>query len=123
VSPSADSTAVIALTTIGASADARALARTLVEERLAACINILPVMTSVYRWKSAVEEGLEQQLLIKTTSHRIEALRARLHELHSYDLPEFIVVPVSGGSAAYLEWVTECVKDSSERAQSREPKA
>jgi periplasmic divalent cation tolerance protein len=116
VRPTSDPTFVIALTTLDASADATSLARTLVDERLAACVNILPVMTSVYRWKSAVEEGREQQLLMKTTSDRIEALRVRLHQLHPYELPEFIVIPVSGGSAAYLEWVAECVRGDSEQA-------
>ena len=83
----ADSAIAIVLTTIGADADAAALARTLVEERLAACVNVLPPMTSFYRWKGAIEEDREQQLVIKTTPTRTVALEARLRELHPYELP------------------------------------
>jgi periplasmic divalent cation tolerance protein len=101
--------AVLVLTTIGGDADATAIARTLVGERLAACVNVLPTMTSVYRWKGSVEEDREQQLLMKTTPDRVAALEARLRELHPYELPEFLVVPASG-SAAYLLWVGESVQ-------------
>ena len=79
---------VLVLTTLGADADAAALARTLVEERLAACVNVLPTMTSIYRWKGTVDQEREQQLLIKTSAEQIEALAARLSELHPYELPE-----------------------------------
>jgi periplasmic divalent cation tolerance protein len=98
---------VIVLTTLAADADAASLARTLVEERLAACVNVLPAMTSVYRWKGAIEQDREQQLVIKTTGDRIAALEARIRELHAYDVPEFLVLPASGGSAAYLQWIAE----------------
>jgi periplasmic divalent cation tolerance protein len=101
--------AVIVLTTIGADADGQALARTLVEERLAACVNVLPVMTSVYRWKGQVEQDREQQLIIKTTPERVQALQSRLHELHTYELPEFLVIGAAAGSTAYLTWVRESV--------------
>ena len=96
----------IVLTTIGSETDALRLARTLVDERLAACVNVLPVMVSVYRWKGTVEQEREQQLLIKTTAGRVEALAARLRELHPYELPEFIVLDASA-SAAYGAWVKE----------------
>ena len=109
MSSAADSSVVIALTTIGAGADAAALARTLVDERLAACVNVLPVMTSVYRWQGVVEEDREQQLVMKTTAGRLGALEKRLRELHPYELPEFLVLPAAGGSAAYLAWVGESV--------------
>ena len=99
---------VLVLTTLGADADAAALARTLVEERLAACVNVLPV-TSVYRWKGQVEQDREQQLVIKTTAGRVAALETRLRALHPYELPEFLVLPAGGGSAAYLLWVAESV--------------
>ena len=99
---------VVVLTTIGAAADAAGLARTLVEERLAACVNILPAMTSFYRWQGVVEEDREQQLIMKTTADRVAALEARVRALHSYDLPEFLVLSASG-SAAYLEWVVQSV--------------
>ena|SRR5688572_4780497 len=98
----------LVLTTLGADTDAAALARTLVEERLAACVNVVPGMTSIYRWKGSVEQEREQQLLIKTTSGSIEALAARLRELHPYELPEFIVLDASA-SAAYGAWVKESV--------------
>ena len=100
---------LIVLTTLGADADAAALAHTLVQERLAACVNVLPPMTSIYRWKGTVEQEREQQLIIKTTSQRLQALERRLHQLHPYDIPEFIVVGASGGSAAYLDWMMESV--------------
>jgi periplasmic divalent cation tolerance protein len=102
--------AVLVLTTIGAGADGQALARTLVDERLAACVNVLPVMTSVYRWKGQVEQDQERQLVIKTTPDRLEALQSRVRELHAYELPEFLVVNADGGSAAYLSWVGESVE-------------
>jgi periplasmic divalent cation tolerance protein len=100
----------IVLTTIGADADAAALAKTLVEERLAACVNIVPGVTSIYRWQGAVSQDLEQQLIIKTATASLNALQARLRQLHPYELPEFIVVQASGGSDAYLNWVTESVR-------------
>jgi periplasmic divalent cation tolerance protein len=100
---------VLVLTTVGADADASALARTLVGERLAACVNVLPVMTSVYRWKGQVEQDREQQLVIKTTADRLPELEARLRALHPYELPEFLVLPAGGGSRDYLAWVGESV--------------
>ena len=102
--------AVLVLTTIGADADGPALARTLVEEQLAACVNVLPVMTSVYRWKGDVERDREQQLVIKTAADRLDALEARLRQLHTYELPEFLVIAADGGSAAYLAWVDESLR-------------
>ena len=102
--------AVLVLTTIGADADGPALARTLIDEQLAACVNVLPVMTSVYRWQGQVEQDREQQLVIKTTKDRVHALEARVRELHSYELPEFLVIAAEGGSAAYLAWVDESVR-------------
>ena len=92
------------LTTLGADTDATAIAKTLVEERLAACVNVLPPMTSIYRWKNAVEQEREQKLVIKTTAATVPALRARLIELHPYELPEFLVLDASG-SDTYLAWV------------------
>ena len=99
---------MIVLTTLGADADAAALAQTLVGERLAACVNVLPVMTSVYRWQGRVEQDREQQLIIKTARTQVPALEQRLRQLHPYELPEFLVLPASGGSEAYLRWVEEC---------------
>jgi periplasmic divalent cation tolerance protein len=99
----------LVLTTLGADADAAALARSLVEERLAACVNILPPMTSVFRWKGAVTEEGEQQLIIKTAPDKVTALEARLRQLHPYEVPEFLVLGTSAGSAAYLAWVHDSV--------------
>ena len=107
MSSAADFHAVIVLTTLGVDTDASALARTLVEERLAACVNVLAPMTSTYRWKETIEQDREQQLVIKTTAARVPALEARLRDLHPYELPEFLVLPVTTGSEAYLRWVGE----------------
>jgi len=96
---------VVVWTTVGAEADWLSLVSALVDERLAACVNVLPEMDSVYRWKGRVERERERQLFIKTTADRVPALRERLHALHAYELPEFLVLPVSGGSDGYLAWV------------------
>ena len=110
MSPSPASSVAIVLTTLAADTDAAELARTLVDERLAACVNILPAMTSVYRWQGKVEQDHEQQMVIKTASDRVAALEARLRQLHPYELPEFLVLQVSGGSEAYLAWVSESAR-------------
>jgi periplasmic divalent cation tolerance protein len=102
-----DFDAVIVLSTIAGDFDAGPLARTLVEERLAACVNLLPPMTSTYAWQGRIEQEREQQLIIKTAASRVAALEARLRELHPYEVPEFLVIPVAGGSEAYLRWVRE----------------
>ncbi|OFW15265.1 MAG: hypothetical protein A3H29_19690 [Acidobacteria bacterium RIFCSPLOWO2_02_FULL_67_21] len=109
---------VIVLTTLGADADAAALARTLVDERLAACVNVLPPMTSTYRWKGAVEQAREQQVVIKTTAGRVAALEARLRQLHPYELPEFLVVRAAGGSGAYVGWIRESTSHRGTEPQS-----
>jgi periplasmic divalent cation tolerance protein len=95
----------IVLTTFPADGDPAPLARTLVEERLAACVNVLPPMSSTYRWQGAVEIAEERQLVIKTTAGRIEALERRIAELHPYDVPEILTIPVGGASAAYGAWL------------------
>jgi periplasmic divalent cation tolerance protein len=109
VSEIPSSTVAIVLTTLGADADAATLARTLVEERLAACVNVLPPMISLYRWQGTVEQDREQQLVIKTTTDRVPALQTRLRQLHPYELPEFLVIDASG-SDAYLAWVGESAR-------------
>lgn len=100
------STVSIVLTTLAADADAAAIARTLIDERLAACVNILPAMTSIYRWQGKVEQDREQQMIIKTARTRVADLQARLRQLHPYELPEFLVLDATG-SEAYLAWVGE----------------
>jgi periplasmic divalent cation tolerance protein len=107
VSPADQPSIAVVLTTIGADTDAAALARTLVEERLAACVNLVPGITSIYRWKDRIERDSEQQMIIKTSSDRLQALEWRLRQLHPYELPEFIVLAVTGGSDAYLAWVRD----------------
>jgi periplasmic divalent cation tolerance protein len=101
---------VIVLTTLPVEGDAEQFASRLVEERLAACVNVLPPMRSVYRWKDAVERADERQLVIKTTSERVTALEARIRELHSYEVPEFVVIPIVQGSAAYLSWLSDSTR-------------
>jgi len=100
---------VIVLTTFPADGDAARLAHTLVEERLVACINILPVMESVYRWEGRIDQSRERQIVMKTVRERVEELKRRLEELHPFDVPELLVVPVSGGGDRYLAWVRESV--------------
>ena len=98
---------VLVLTTVSNDDRADSIARALIEEHLAACVNVHAPMTSFYRWKGAVERDPERQLVIKTTRERLPALEARLKDLHSYELPEFLVMAVAGGSAEYLNWVRE----------------
>lgn len=100
---------VVVLTTLppASDSDAAGFATALVEERLAACVNIYPEMESVYRWKGQVERERERQIVIKTTAARLEALRERVRQLHPYEMPEFIVLPVIAGSKRYLAWMME----------------
>jgi len=98
---------VVVLSTVPDDESAEKIARTLVDERLAACVNVLPPMTSIYRWKGNVERDIERQMVMKTTRAKVNALRERLAELHSYELPEFVVLAVDAGSDRYLTWVQE----------------
>lgn len=81
------------------------LARTLVEERLAACANLVPGVRSVYRWEGEIQDEGEVLLLVKCSAARADALAARIKALHPYDLPEVVVLPAAGGSRDYLSWV------------------
>lgn len=96
---------LLVLTTVGVDFDARALAHTLVEARLAACVNVVSGVHSVYRWEERVAEEGEQLLLIKTSDVRVEALREELFRLHPYDVPEFVVLPIDSVSEAYGAWL------------------
>ena len=96
---------VLVLTTLGADIDPATIGLRLVEERLAACVNALPEMESFFRWHGAIERDRERQLIIKTTADRLPELERRLHEMHPYDLPEFLVIPIGAGSDEYLRWV------------------
>jgi periplasmic divalent cation tolerance protein len=101
---------VIVLCTFPADEDAVALARALVTERLAACVNILPPMPSIYRWEGNVEVVSEHQLVIKTMQARVETLKQRLNELHPYDVPEILVMHVADGAPPYLEWLRQSIE-------------
>ena|SRR5215207_4521709 len=101
---------VIVLSTLPADADPARLAATLVEERLAACVNVTAAMTSVYRWADGVEQETEHQLVMKTTRERLPALWERLRDLHPYDVPEFVAIPIVDGNDAYLKWIGDSTR-------------
>ena len=98
--------ALLVLTTVPVGDEGQRIAETLIEERLAACVNLLSPMTSLYRWNGAIERSDERQLIIKTSRARLTALKTRLEALHSYDVPELLVISVADGSEAYLKWVS-----------------
>ena len=100
----------LVLTTASSLEEAKQLARALVERRLAACVNIVPQIESIYWWKGEVEEARECLLLIKTKEEAFERLREAISELHSYEVPECISLPVDDGTAPYLQWIDESVK-------------
>src|SRR5687768_8454038 len=101
---------IVALSTCPDEATARSLAQTLVTERLATCVNRLPGVTSTYFWDGRLQEDAEILLIIKTTAARQAELEARLKALHPYDLPELVVLPVTGGNEPYLQWVRSGVE-------------
>ncbi|MGB9071556.1 MAG: divalent-cation tolerance protein CutA [Terriglobales bacterium] len=100
----------LVLTTCGSQPEARRIAHALVERQLAACVNIVPQIASVYRWQGKVETAEESLLVIKTTAAAFERLREALSELHSYQVPECIEIGIEDGSAAYLEWIGQSVR-------------
>jgi periplasmic divalent cation tolerance protein len=99
--------AIVVLTTLPVTADRSAFARVLVEERLAACVSIAQEMQSTYRWQGTVLCDAEHQVIIKTTTDRLSGLEARVKTLHPYELPEWLVLRVAGGSPGYLGWLRE----------------
>ena len=111
--PESAPTARIVLTTAANREEAARLGRTLVEERLAACVTLIPAVESIYRWQGKIESSTETLLLIKTSSDQIRVLEARLKELHSYQTPEFLVLAVESGSDAYLGWLRASLRESS----------
>ena len=91
---------------------AQLVARTLIESRLAACVNLLPAVQSIYRWQGKIEEATEITLLIKTTSQHYDSLQQVIVKLHPYDVPEIIAIPIVAGYAPYLQWIaTETAKE------------
>ena len=101
---------MLVISTAGSKEEASRIAAALVEAQLAACVNIVGPIESVYRWQGKVESGQEFLLLIKTTRSRCATVTSRIRELHSYDLPEAIEVSIEGGSAEYLNWIAESVR-------------
>lgn len=100
----------IVLTTAGSQEEARKIAQALIERRLAACVNILPSVESVYRWKDNAETAQEWMLLIKTTGTAFAEVQAAIGELHSYELPECVLLAIEDGSPEYLKWITDSVR-------------
>ena len=101
---------VIVYTTCGNITEAESIARNLIDNRLAACVNVVPGLLSYYRWQGKVENDVELLLMIKTAGNLIDEVRNALETLHSYDLPEMIVLPIIGGSQNYLEWLEQEVQ-------------
>jgi periplasmic divalent cation tolerance protein len=99
----------IALTTAGSEEEAGKIARHLVEKRIAACVNIVPLVASIYRWQGRVEEASEWLLIVKTTEEAFASVRAAITELHSYELPECVCLKIEDGSPSYLEWIADSV--------------
>jgi periplasmic divalent cation tolerance protein len=96
---------ILVLSNCGSADEASRIARTLVEARLAACVNIVPGVLSLYRWQDAIEQAAEWTLLIKTTRAHFPALCAELRRAHSYEVPEIIALPIIDGDGAYLDWI------------------
>jgi periplasmic divalent cation tolerance protein len=102
--------AILVLTTAASPEEAQALAEVLVEERLAACASISAPILSIYRWQGSIDRHEERQVIIKTTRARLGALEARIKTLHSYEVPEILVLPIENGSQPYLDWVAAATR-------------
>jgi periplasmic divalent cation tolerance protein len=100
----------IVLSTAGSQDEARKIARHLVQQQLAACVNIIPHIESIYRWQGEMESSAEWLLLIKTTHQKFASVQDAIRRLHSYDLPECIAIAIEDGSSAYLDWIGESLK-------------
>jgi periplasmic divalent cation tolerance protein len=100
---------IVVLVTVGSNTEGERVARALVEERLAACVNRIPAVQSVYRWQGKVEQSAEELLVIKTRADLFTALEKRVRELHSYSVPEVIALPILSGSENYLRWLGQQV--------------
>lgn len=100
----------LVLTTTGSREEAQRIARALIERRLAACVNIVHGVESIYRWKEKIEQANEWLMLIKTTNSAYERVRDAIKDLHSYELPECICIEINDGGAEYLKWIGESVR-------------
>jgi periplasmic divalent cation tolerance protein len=114
--------AIVVLSTAPKVEEAEKIAQTLVQERLAACVNLLPQIDSRYWWEGKIQSGQEVLMIMKTVSGRFKALKKRIHDLHSYEVPEILAVPVATGSEAYLRWMKESTTVQSSRKKSRKRK-
>jgi periplasmic divalent cation tolerance protein len=112
------SDARIVLSTAGSLDEAERIASALVEQHLAACVNLIPQIKSIYRWQGQMEEASEVLLIIKTTAPCLDALESTLRSLHSYTIPEFLVLDLASGSPAYLNWILESVESPSTASKS-----
>ena len=104
-----ESRIVVVLLTGPTADELRAIGTRLVEERLAACVNVLPGASSIYRWLDSVEQSEEALAIVKTTAARMRLLEARVRELHSYEVPEILAIDTTGGSGAYMDWIRDSV--------------
>ena len=102
--------AIVVLVTAGSAEEGARIGRALVEERLAACVNVVGPIRSIYRWEGAVEEAEEHLLVVKARAADLAALDARVRALHSYDVPEVLALSVTGGAAGYLAWLDEATR-------------
>lgn len=101
---------VVVFCTVGKVEEAHAIARTLVERRLAACVNVVPRVASHYRWKNELVRDEESLLVIKTRKDRFEALRTAVVSAHSHEVPELVALPIEAGHAPYLSWIDDCLE-------------
>jgi periplasmic divalent cation tolerance protein len=101
----------VVLSTVGTEAEASRIASALVERRLAACVNVVSGVGSTYRWRGAIQTDREWLLVIKTRRDRFEAVRAAIRELHTYEVPEIVMLDITDGDAAYLGWIDASLSD------------
>lgn len=117
----AASSARVVFVMSGSADEAIKIARVLVEERLAACVNVVGPVRSIYRWRGAVEDAREHLLIIKIRARMYAKVERRVKQLHSYEVPEVIAIPLAGGSRRYLEWLLEATAVERRAAKSRRP--
>ena len=98
---------IVLLSTCASPEEAERVARRLVESRLAACVNIVPAVRSIYRWQGAIEDSVEVLLVIKSRRELLDAIRRAVEETHSYSVPELVALPIVGGNEAYLDWIDQ----------------